>query len=85
MSEHEGICQVLFEAIEDKSEVCGRAKEAISGLSQNNQWRLVLGERLAGIWQESSECKEQKENNKSLSLGILLSRTLNKEKGSAQH
>ena len=25
MSEHEGICQVLFEAIEDQSEVCGRA------------------------------------------------------------
>ena len=40
MSEHEGICQVLFEAIEDQSEVCGRAKEAISGLSQSNQWRL---------------------------------------------
>ena len=33
MSDHEGICQVLFEAIEDQSEVCGRAKEAISGLS----------------------------------------------------
>ena len=24
MSEHKGICQVLFEAIEDQSEVCGR-------------------------------------------------------------
>ena len=40
MSDHEGICQVLFEAIEDQSEVCGRAIEAISGLSQNNQCRL---------------------------------------------
>ena len=40
MSEHEGICQVLFEAIEDQSEVCGRAIEAISGLSQSNQCRL---------------------------------------------
>ena len=37
MSDHEGICQVLFEAIEDQSEVCGRAIEAISGLSQSNQ------------------------------------------------
>ena len=40
MSEHEGICQVLFEAIEDQSEVCRRAIEAISGLSQSNQCRL---------------------------------------------
>ena len=32
MSEHKGICQVLFEAIEDQSEVCGRTIEAISGL-----------------------------------------------------
>ena len=40
MSDHEGICQVLFEAIEDQSEVCGRAIEAISDLSQSNQCRL---------------------------------------------
>ena len=40
MSDHEGICQVLFKAIEDQSEVCGRAIEAISGLSQSNQCRL---------------------------------------------
>ena len=40
MSDHEGICQVLFETIEDQSEVCGRAIEAISGLSQSNQCRL---------------------------------------------
>ena len=40
MSDHEGICQVLVEAIEDQSEVCGRAIEAISGLSQSNQCRL---------------------------------------------
>ena len=30
----------MFEAIEDQSEVCGRAIEAISGLSQSNQCRL---------------------------------------------
>ena len=29
---------------------------------------ILLNERLASIWQESSECKERKENNKSLSL-----------------
>ena len=40
MSEHEGICQVLIEAIKDQSEVYRRAKEPISGLSQSNQWRL---------------------------------------------
>ena len=40
MSDHEGICQVLVEVIEDHSEVCGRAIEAISGLSQSNQCRL---------------------------------------------
>ena len=37
MSEQKGICQVLFEAIEGQSEVCRRAEEAISGLSQSNQ------------------------------------------------
>ena len=36
MSEHEGICLVLFEAIEDQSQICRRATEAISGLSQSN-------------------------------------------------
>ena len=40
MSEHKGICQVLFEAIEHQSEVCGRVIEAICGLSQSNQCRL---------------------------------------------
>ena len=40
MLDHKGICQVLFEAIEDQSEVCGRAIEATSGLSQSNQCRL---------------------------------------------
>ena len=40
MSDHQGICQVLSEAIEDQSEVYGRAIEAISGLSKSNQCRL---------------------------------------------
>ena len=40
MSDHKGIYQILFEAIEDQSKVCGSAIEAISGLSQSNQCRL---------------------------------------------
>ena len=40
MSDCEGICQVLFDEIQDQSEVCGRAEEVIPGLSQSNQWRL---------------------------------------------
>ena len=38
--EHEGICQLLFDSIEDQSEVYGRDERAISGLSQSNQWKL---------------------------------------------
>ena len=38
--EQTDICQILFDIAEDQSEVCRRAKEAISGLSQSNQWRL---------------------------------------------
>ena len=37
---------------------------------ENNQVQCrnsILGERLGGIWQESSECKEQKENTRNLS------------------
>ena len=37
---HEGICQVLFNSIEDQSELCRRAEGAISGLSQSNQLKL---------------------------------------------
>ena len=34
------ICQILFDIIEDQSEVYRRAETAISGLPQSNQWRL---------------------------------------------
>ena len=34
------ICQILFDIVEDQSEVYRRAETAISGLSQSNQWRL---------------------------------------------
>ena len=40
MSEHKGIGQVLFDEIEDQSEVSMRAERTISGLSQSNQWRF---------------------------------------------
>ena len=38
--EQTDICQILFDIVEDQSEVYRRAEEAISGLSQSNQWRL---------------------------------------------
>ena len=38
--EQTDICQKLNDIVEDQSEVYRRAKEAISGLSQSNQWRL---------------------------------------------
>ena len=40
ISDHEGICQVLFDEIEemkDQSDISGSAARAISGLSQSNQ------------------------------------------------
>ena len=40
ISDPEGICQVLFNEIQEQSEICGRAEEAIFGLLQSNQWRL---------------------------------------------
>ena len=38
--EQTDICQILFDIVEDQSEVYRRAERAISGLSQSNQWRL---------------------------------------------
>ena len=38
--EQTDICQILFDIVEDQSEVYRRAETAISGLSQSNQWRL---------------------------------------------
>ena len=46
--EHKGICQVLFDAIEDQSEVYRRAETAISGLSQSNQLRLGKSDEKPG-------------------------------------
>ena len=39
-SEQTDIGQILFDIVEDQSEVYRRAEIAISGLSQSNQWRL---------------------------------------------
>ena len=47
ISDHAGICQVLFDEIDemkDQSDVSGSAERAISGLSQSNQWRLGKSE-----------------------------------------
>ena len=47
ISDHKGICQVLFDEIDgikDQSDVSGRAGRAISGLSQSNQWRVGKSE-----------------------------------------
>ena len=44
MSDHKGICQVLFHKMEDQSEVSRGTERAISGLSQSNQCRLAKSE-----------------------------------------
>ena len=52
ISDHEGICQVLFDEIdemEDQSDVSRRAERAISGLTQSNQWRLGKSEGEPGM------------------------------------
>ena len=38
--EQTDICQILFDIVEDQSEVHRRAERVISGLSQSNQWGL---------------------------------------------
>ena len=47
ISDHEGICQVLFDEIDgikDQSDVSQTAGRTISGLSQSNQCRLGMSE-----------------------------------------
>ena len=71
--EHKGICQVLFEATEDQSEVCGRAERAISGLSQSNQWRLGKSEGKPGTQlPANSHIHMIREDIKILNLSILM-------------
>ena len=40
VSEQTDIGHILFDIVEDQSELYRRAEIAISGLSQSNQWRL---------------------------------------------
>ena len=59
MSDHEGICKVLFDEMEDQSEVSGRAERAISDLSQSNQWRLGKSEGEPGTPLPATNCDRQ--------------------------
>ena len=68
MSDHEGICQVFFDEIEDQSEVCGRAEEAISSLSRSNQWRLGKSDGKPGTPLPSTKSDRQ---NQKVGLGNL--------------
>ena len=70
--EQADICQVLFDSIEDQSEVYGRAvkETAISGLSQSNQLRLGKsdGEPGTPLPATNSERQSQKVGIGNLSL-----------------
>ena len=70
MSDHEGIYLVLIEAIEDQSEVCRRAKEAISGLSQSNQWRLGKSDGKPGTPLPATKSVRQKQKVDSGNLSL---------------
>ena len=82
MSGHEQICQVLFEAIEDQSEVCRRAEEAISGLSQSNQWRLGKSDGKPGTPLAATNSDRQSQK---VGLGNLSLNSPNKVVGDMFH
>ena len=63
------ICQILFDIVEDQSEVYRRAERAISGLSQSNQWRLGTSDREPGTpWPATNSDRQSQK----VSLGNLL-------------
>ena len=68
--EQTDICQILFDIVEDQSEVYRRAEEAISGLSQSNQWRLGKsdGESSTPLPATKSDRQSQKVGLGNLSL-----------------
>ena len=66
--EYESICKVLFDAMEEQSEVCGRAKRAISGLSHSNQLRLDRSDREPGTPLPATDSDRQSQK---LGLGNL--------------
>ena len=73
ISDYKGICQVLFDEIdemEDQSDVSRRAERAISGLSQSNQRRLGKSEGEPGIpfSATNSDRQSQKVGLENLSL-----------------
>ena len=71
ISDHEGICQVLFDEIDgikDQSDVSGSAGRAISGLSQSNQWRLGKSEGEPGTPLPATKSDRQ---NQKVGLGNL--------------
>ena len=69
-SEQTDIGQILFDIVEDQSEVYRRAKIAISGLSQSNQWRLGKSDGKPGtpLPATKSDRQSQKVGLGSLSL-----------------
>ena len=71
ISDHQGICQVLFDEIDgikDQSDVSGRAGRAISGLSQGNQWMLGKSEGEPGTPLPATNSDRQ---NQKVGLGNL--------------
>ena len=60
--EQTDICQILFDIVEDQSEVCRRAKRAISGLSQSNWWRLGKSDGEPGTPLPATKSDRQSQN-----------------------
>ena len=60
----------MFEAIEDQSEVCGRAIEAISGLSPSNQCRLDKSDGKPGTQLPATKSVRQKQKVGSGNLSL---------------
>ena len=85
ISDHDGICQVLFDEIDgnkDQSDVYESAGRAISGLSQSNQWRLAKSEGKPGT--PMPAIKSDRQNNK-VSLGNLSLNSPNEIMGDLFH
>ena len=71
ISDHKGICQVLFDEIDgikDQSDVSRSAGIAISGLSQSNQWRLGKSKGEPGTPLPATKSNRQ---NQKVGLGNL--------------
>ena len=66
--EQTDICQILFDIVEDQTEVYRRAEIAISGLSQSNLWRLGKSDGEPGT--QLSATKSDRQSQK-VGLGNL--------------